>query len=584
MKKLIVLMLSLFLVISPITAMAEVGGTTTKSILEFSDMPEDWSTAALLNAIENGLLTGFEGKIMPKENLTRAEMATVINRAFGATEKASINMFTDVKPSDWFYDEMAKAIQMKTFKGSGQGLNPNAPITREEAFLVLTRAIKLGSTDSIPAGFLDLDNISDWAKGEVYSLLNAGYISGSNGYINPNKNITRAEFAQVMNNILSSYVNKSGEYTTLPEGNVMLNVAGVTLKNLTIAGDLVIGDGVGDGDVTLDNVTVTGRMVVRGGGENSIIIKGQSNLGQIIVARVDGAVRIFTETGSIVESIYVDDGEDRVILEGNIETLVVQSNVPIILVNANVENITVESINSQITVDEDSSVDNLLISSTATGTSINVEGKVNSIVTEAPKTTIEGTGTVTAVEVKEGASDTNIETPETKITVQDGVTGTTGTGGVAIEEGTTVENNKDITKAPIVEKEDTPSTGGSGSSTTALRLISASLGDNDVTVDGNDITVEFDLGTVPGTIIANFNKAVTIKEIKTNVLGLVSFSDVEDKVGSNLPSTSSKLTLPISTIITQNHLTVFGDEVIVTVRANNGDTETYTINLIGINK
>ena len=51
----------------------------------FLDMPDDWSTQALERAVGNGLISGFEDRtIRPKDNLTRAQMATVVNKAFNA--------------------------------------------------------------------------------------------------------------------------------------------------------------------------------------------------------------------------------------------------------------------------------------------------------------------------------------------------------------------------------------------------------------------------------------------------------------------------------------------------------------------
>ena len=103
---------------------------------EFKDMPDDWSTAALTAAVENGLLGGSGGYIKPSDNMTRAEMATIMARACGATKEAIITGFTDVNPDDWFYASMAKAVAMGAFTGSDNKLNPNNPITRQE-FLVL---------------------------------------------------------------------------------------------------------------------------------------------------------------------------------------------------------------------------------------------------------------------------------------------------------------------------------------------------------------------------------------------------------------------------------------------------------------
>ena len=56
--------------------------------LVFADMPNNWATEALVNAVNNGLLNGYieEGKQLIKPNgvLKRSEMLTIVTRAFGA--------------------------------------------------------------------------------------------------------------------------------------------------------------------------------------------------------------------------------------------------------------------------------------------------------------------------------------------------------------------------------------------------------------------------------------------------------------------------------------------------------------------
>jgi len=302
-KKTLAILLSLAMVLSLFPVSAFASDTTSG----FSDMPSNWSTKALENAVSNGLLSGDNGKIMPNDNLTRAQMATVVNRAFGTTEKASLSSYTDVEANAWYYDDMAKAVQMKTFVGSGDKLNPATNITREEAFAVLIRAFKLSGADqSALDKFTDKALVSSWAKDAAASLISAGYVVGSNGKLNPKQNITRAEFAQIMDNLLKNYIKTAGTYTTDYTGNMMINVPNVILKNITITGDLIIGDGVGNGDVILDGVTVTGRTVIRGGGVNSIKIIGDSNLQNIIIARVDGEVRVYSQDGTQIGEVTVD--------------------------------------------------------------------------------------------------------------------------------------------------------------------------------------------------------------------------------------------------------------------------------------
>jgi hypothetical protein len=329
----ILLIIAIFIVLLPQTAFAS----------SFTDMPEDWSTVALKNAISNGLIEGENGKVMPKANLTRAQMATIINRAFGAVDKASLAGYADVPTSAWYYDEMSKAVKMKTFVGSGDRLNPDANITREEVFVVLAKAFKLtGAPKTVLDGFLDKSTVKSWAIDATASLISAGYISGSNNRINPQKYITRAEFAQLMDNLIKKYITTAGTFSSDINGNVMINMSDVILKDMTVAGDLIIGDGVGNGNVTLNNVTVKGRTLVRGGGIDSIKIIGDSSIQNIIVARVDGQVRIYAEDGTQIGEIIID-GSDDVIIEGDVASItILASDITVSLVNADVFSITTE--------------------------------------------------------------------------------------------------------------------------------------------------------------------------------------------------------------------------------------------------
>ena len=274
-KRLFSYLLIVTMIISmiPVAAYAADADETTSPVSVFSDMPDNWSTAALQNAVANGLLTGSDGKIMPNDHLNRAQMATIIARAFGATAMGDLKDFSDIKSTEWYADNMAKAYHMSIIKGSDGKMNPNSAITRQEVFSILTRALKIQPADTMNKTFTDVNEISDWAKGEIYAIVNGGYIQGTNGKLDPQGLITRAEFAQVLDNILKQYIMTAGVVTEVVDGNIMVNTPNVTLKDLTVNGDLIIGDGVGDGEVILDTVNITGRMVVRGGGVNSIRCK-----------------------------------------------------------------------------------------------------------------------------------------------------------------------------------------------------------------------------------------------------------------------------------------------------------------------
>jgi hypothetical protein len=60
-------------------------------------------------------------------------------------------------------------------------------------------------------------------------------------------------------------------------GNVTVNVAGVSLQNMNITGNLTAGAGIGSGDLTLTNVTVGGTSTFNGGGSSSIHLVQELN-------------------------------------------------------------------------------------------------------------------------------------------------------------------------------------------------------------------------------------------------------------------------------------------------------------------
>ena len=255
-------------IVSIICVVALLGSFTVFGA-EYKDIPDDWSKEGLVKAIEAGLLNGDGGFVRPTDPMTRAEMGTIMTRAFGAVKTADISMFKDVKKDDWYYDYMAKAVAMGAFKGDGENLRPNSNISRQEAMVVLSRLFAMESDNlSILDQFKDKNKIQDWAKAGVAAVVESGYVKGSDGMVNPAANITRAEFATIMSRMVGGYFVTSSVFTypegTVIEENIVIRSESMTLKNIVSPGIIIIGDGVDGGEITLENVTSTGMVLIRG--------------------------------------------------------------------------------------------------------------------------------------------------------------------------------------------------------------------------------------------------------------------------------------------------------------------------------
>ena len=344
----------------------------------FSDMPDEgyWSHEALTAAVENGLLKGHDGKLEPESYATRAQLAAIIVRAFGAQDSADLSAFKDLTPADWYYGDMAKAVYMGAFKGdSDNALHPQESATRQETFCVIARALNL-SSENFPVldAFTDGGETAAWAKAEIAALVEGGCVHGSDGSLKLEDSITLEELAQLLHNIIKSYISSSGSHTGSFDGSVMINSPDVELKNAVIHGDLIIGDGVGSGDVTLDNTKITGRLVARGGGENSIHIKNGSEIESLVVAKTGfDAIRIVTEDGCRIEIVRIAETKAGVVLEGAFNKVIIAADTPTVLKNATVAVLEINTGSADVSITGKSAVSTLIAGSAASNSSVRVD-------------------------------------------------------------------------------------------------------------------------------------------------------------------------------------------------------------------
>lgn len=293
---------------------ASAAGTTTRKATDFKDYDRTaWYAEAVSAAVDNGLLYGKSSSIIdPNGDMTRAEMAAIINRSFGCYVKADISKYTDVSKSKWYYDDVAMAVQMGTYNGrSNSAMAPDAPISRQEAMTVVARALELdydAYAKTNLSAFSDRSEISNWALPYVRAMVGADYIHGRGKVLAPLENITRAEFAQIFYNIIGTYIVSKGTYDKDIKGSVLIRTADVELKDMTVDGDLIIGCGAADGKIVLDNVKVTGRLLVWGGGVRAVYCNNRAQMPAVVVARVDDAVKVIYDRDStlaVIDTIKV---------------------------------------------------------------------------------------------------------------------------------------------------------------------------------------------------------------------------------------------------------------------------------------
>lgn len=180
--------------------------------LQFSDIHMHFAEDAIRTWSDREVVQGYEGQFRPNAEITRGELAVILNRILSyAPAQQGINQFEDLD-QNYYTQSMLSINEQGILKGNNGYLRPLDHVTREEAAVMLARAFKLVG-EQTSTGFLDNAEISAWAKKDVATMANYGFMNGYQGKVNPKKPLTRGELVQLLDNMVVYYIRQSGEYS-----------------------------------------------------------------------------------------------------------------------------------------------------------------------------------------------------------------------------------------------------------------------------------------------------------------------------------------------------------------------------------
>ncbi|MBE6911610.1 MAG: hypothetical protein E7473_03705 [Ruminococcaceae bacterium] len=181
-----------------------------ESNIRFMDLGAHvWAVDAINALADKGIIKGTsKTTFSPGNNITRADFAILLVRAFGLSSENTEN-FADVLPTDYFADELAIARNSGIINGIGDNkFSPRNTITRQDMMVIVYRSLKsVGAIHESPVNtpeYPDYADVSDYAKEAVAALIGAGIVNGKNGKIAPDDNATRAEVAVLIKRVLDS--------------------------------------------------------------------------------------------------------------------------------------------------------------------------------------------------------------------------------------------------------------------------------------------------------------------------------------------------------------------------------------------
>ena len=177
--------------------------TNTGSI-QFSDV-NGWEKEYVYYLAERKILNGkADGQFKPADNITRAEFVKILAAVSGQdVSKSTGSSFSDVNAASWYAPYVEWAYKNGIVKGSNGNFKPSANITRQDMAVMIENFSRYMSktVPSMEAGktFADDSRIASYAKDAVASLQKAGIISGDvNGKFLPQSSATRAQAAKMI--------------------------------------------------------------------------------------------------------------------------------------------------------------------------------------------------------------------------------------------------------------------------------------------------------------------------------------------------------------------------------------------------
>ena len=379
-----------------ITITAVLAASMAMSVTAFgapTDIQGHWAQNTINKWVDKGDISGYpDGTFRPNNMITRAEFVVLVNNAMGYT-KSGYAYFSDVPSHYWGKNAIQTGVAAGYISGDGNGIfRPNDPVTRQEAAAMISRILDLKQNESRAYRYTDSYAISNWAKGVVGAVSEAGIMAGyPDGSFGPNRVLTRAEAVLALDKTVNYKPGDKEEDKEETQKEDML-LTQSKLEDTTITGDLTISDRLGTKTITLEDVTVKGKLIVDGGSE--VILK-DCDIKEMVMDQKDTTVKASGKT-TVEKTTFKKIGK---LTGGDYTDVIVDKELSgYITIDAKVRNLTLDA-ETDLKLGSDARIKNMEITKNADKATIDFsKGKVEDM-TVKDKVTIKGSGDIDTMTV-----------------------------------------------------------------------------------------------------------------------------------------------------------------------------------------
>ncbi|PHK27396.1 S-layer protein, partial [Nostoc linckia z18] len=167
------------------------------------------SSDSIQQVIAAKWMTNFsDGNFYPERLLSRAELATIMVKAFRLDKRQGANkenlVIPDVPRSYWAFNDIQTVLKTDIMKGyRGNQFFPNQKVTKAEALAIFAQAYGVFQfsddvVNEILAAYPDEKSIPSWARKAIATVATEGFLNtDAQNNISPLQPVTRGDIAYV---------------------------------------------------------------------------------------------------------------------------------------------------------------------------------------------------------------------------------------------------------------------------------------------------------------------------------------------------------------------------------------------------
>lgn len=165
--------------------------------------------------VTTGLMSNLpDGQFHPESFINRAELASILVKAFGLDKRAAANEeklieVKDVTNNNPAFNDIQTVLKTGIMRGYRDNMFfPNQKVTRAEAFAIFAQAYGVfqfpdNTVETILAKYPDVASIPSWARKSLATALNEGFVNtDKQNNINPLQPMTRGDIAYALGKYL----------------------------------------------------------------------------------------------------------------------------------------------------------------------------------------------------------------------------------------------------------------------------------------------------------------------------------------------------------------------------------------------